>query len=343
MLKKNKEKIIITIGVVITFIFYLTMLLSKETSNLDELWNYNIARNIAKGLIPYKDISLITTPFLPILEAIILRITTNELIVFRMLNALLITSILFITYKIFNNLEIKKITSAVFTSLIIFLLKDEIFLDYNFFIVLISLITTLIELKTLNKESDIKIEITLGVLGGLALCTKQTIGLVICAVIVAIPLIRKAKRGIIHSVYRLIGISIPIIMLAIYLLVTGAFEEFLSYTILAINTFSNSIPYTNLINNNDRIITCLAIVLPIITIMTAMVLMFSKIKIHYMKKKNTNLGKNDKNTEIYNFFYKTELMLFCGFLKKLKFIVVEGLMNPLISSLKFSFVKETFF
>ena len=41
---------------ILIFIFMLSEQLNKYPTNLDELWNYNTARCIKNGLIPYKDI-----------------------------------------------------------------------------------------------------------------------------------------------------------------------------------------------------------------------------------------------------------------------------------------------
>lgn len=267
MINKKREKIIIIIGITVAFVYYLSLLLVKETTNLDELWNYNIARNIAKGLVPYKDVSLITTPLLPIIEAIFLKISVNELIVFRVLNAILITSILFATYKVYTKLGVKKVASAILLLPLICLLKDEIFLDYNFFILLLALIVTVFEIKLIDKKTTLKQNLIIGILGGLAICTKQTIGLIMSIEIIIIPLIMKSpKKEIKNVLYRMLGVSIPVFILTMYLIITGALYDFLSYTVLAINTFSNSIPYSRLLSSNDMEIKLLATIMPIFNI-----------------------------------------------------------------------------
>ena len=87
--------------IIVIFITVLSMIIIKPISNLDELWNYNTARTISEGLIPYKDISMITTPLLPMITAIFLKLIANEVIVSRILAAILWTGILFTIYKIF--------------------------------------------------------------------------------------------------------------------------------------------------------------------------------------------------------------------------------------------------
>ena len=65
-MKKNVRNICIGIVFfIMIFILLLSCQMIKLPNNLDELWNYNTARCIKNGLIPYKDISMITTPLLP--------------------------------------------------------------------------------------------------------------------------------------------------------------------------------------------------------------------------------------------------------------------------------------
>ena len=69
----KKGKIVLNIVIfifllIINFIF----IMSKSINNLDEIWNYNMANQIARGLIPYKDISMVMTPFSQFLMAMFL-------------------------------------------------------------------------------------------------------------------------------------------------------------------------------------------------------------------------------------------------------------------------------
>ena len=92
--------------ILFTFIFFiiLSIIIIKPINDLDEIWNYNTARAISEGLVPYKDISMITTPLLPMITAIFLKIC-NELIISRILVAVLWAGILFTIQKIFKKLH----------------------------------------------------------------------------------------------------------------------------------------------------------------------------------------------------------------------------------------------
>ena len=318
MKKENKIEIGISILLILgLFTFVFSNLIKKPVTNLDELWNYNTARAIMNGLIPYKQISMITTPLLPTIVAIILKITIDELIVFRILNALLATSILFMTYKILNTLTNNRIMSLISTGLITYIYYDYFFLDYNFTVLLIGLIIEYLELKRIahrqnestqkkyieNDKAEEKelaskklinvkrnFNFIIGILAGLAICTKQTLGVFITVEVMLIQLLfvrsrEGIKQYLKNLVWRVIGIAIPCSVFAIFLLVTGSLQEFIGYAVLGIKTFNNSISYTKLFENSDWVIVILSKVMPIFLIMMIIANIFFKIK----KKSNDKI------------------------------------------------------
>lgn len=139
--------------IIFIFIAVLAIIIIKPISNLDELWNYNTARAISEGLIPYKDISMITTPLLPMVTSIFLKLIANEVIVSRILAAMLWTGILFTTYKIFTQLIKEENTSLIFTALIAILCRDIYCIDYNIVVLFIALIILYGELKHIKNNS----------------------------------------------------------------------------------------------------------------------------------------------------------------------------------------------
>ena len=273
--KKHKDNFFVLIAFLLVLIYFLSRIIEKPISNLDELWNYNIAKNIAKGLIPYKDISMITTPLLPIIEALILKATADELIVFRIMNAIQITLIIFFSYKILETLIKNKLYSIILAFLLIFIFKDDIFLDYNFCTLLLSLIMVYLEIKT---DIDSKNRnMIIGIIGGLSFCTKQTIGALICCELVIFQGLKDIKdKKYKNTIERIIGILIPIVLLVAYLLITNSINDFFSYTILSIGTFDNSISYLSLLKLDDKIVSNLAIDMPVFWIATLIYLIIYK-------------------------------------------------------------------
>lgn len=145
--------------IVFIFIVIFSIIAIKPINDLDEIWNYNTARAVAEGLIPYKDISMITTPLLPIITAGFLKLVANEIIISRILAAIIWTGILFTIYKILKNLIKEENTCLIFTALIGILCRNIYCIDYNIATLFIALIILYQELKNINnKEVNYKYE-----------------------------------------------------------------------------------------------------------------------------------------------------------------------------------------
>ena len=97
-MKKYREDILV-------FVFFLittsAIILIRNLNNLDEVWIFNTARNIANGLLPYKDFNLVTTPGLPIFCGIILKIFGTEMLVMRVIAIIINSLVMFMIYKTF--------------------------------------------------------------------------------------------------------------------------------------------------------------------------------------------------------------------------------------------------
>ncbi len=271
-MKKYREDILVFVFFVITTS---AIILTRNLNNLDEVWIFNTARNIANGLLPYKDFNLVTTPGLPIFCGMILKIFGTEMFIMRIMAIITNSFIMFIIYKILKTFKIKKEFSLLISIIIMKLLIESMCIDYNFIILLIALITLYIELKTYKKSNNIfeynlRKEILLGILAGLSITMKQTTG--ICFVIAFIGYKLLAVRNkedlklfLKIAVTRFLVCMLPVIILLIYLLCNNIMNEFIDYAILGIKDFSNSISYLNLLKGKLSI---LAILVPITIIIS---------------------------------------------------------------------------
>ena len=79
----NKEKICNLLLFILIFFVILSIVILKPLDDLDEIWNYNFSRNIANGLVPYRDFNMVITPLLSIISGLILKITFNELLIWE--------------------------------------------------------------------------------------------------------------------------------------------------------------------------------------------------------------------------------------------------------------------
>lgn len=295
----KKEKIKAISKDFILFIFIAVMVFSiiaiNPISNLDEIWNYNTARAIAQNLIPYKDISMITTPLLPMITALFLKLIANEVIVSRVLASVLWGGVLFSIFKILELLIKEENTCLIITALLGLLFRDCYCIDYNILSLMFSLIILYIELKNIDKPhfENNKNDFLIGILAGLTVCTKQSIGAILAIIVVGYKIIfvQNKKEFIEYlktAFKRIIGILIPIILVLIYLIVTNSLQDFINYAVLGISTFSNKIPYAQLMNNDKKEIQILSRIMPFILLIMAVLTIVLQ-----DKKKKENIGNID--------------------------------------------------
>ena len=295
----KKEKIKAISKDFILFIFIAVMVFSiiaiNPISNLDEIWNYNTARAITQNLIPYKDISMITTPLLPMITALFLKLIANEVIVSRVLASVLWGGVLFSIFKILKLLIKEENTCLIITALLGLLFRDCYCIDYNILSLMFSLIILYIELKNIDKPhfENNKNDFLIGILAGLTVCTKQSIGAILAIIVVGYKIIFvQNKREFIEylktAFKRIIGILIPMILVFIYLITTNSLQDFINYAVLGISTFSNKIPYAQLMNNDKKEIQILSRIMPFILLAMAVLTIVLQ-----NKKKKENIGNTD--------------------------------------------------
>ncbi|MEG2283292.1 MAG: hypothetical protein RSB99_01525 [Bacilli bacterium] len=213
----KKERISLILELL--FIFFISLIygLFVYEVTMDEIWLYGFTNNIASGMIPYLDFNLVTTPLYPLLGSFFLRILGSNLISYYIYNSLLMTFIYYIIRKI------NKPSAVITTAFIIIVVMIP---TYNILCFLCLFLIIYLEQKV-NKPDYL-----IGFILGLLLLTKQSIGL-ICLLPSLYLIIKKQADG----KKRLIGFSIPVICLFIYLLINKAFFPFIDYTILGLFDF----------------------------------------------------------------------------------------------------------
>ena len=268
----NKKKII---NILIQFsifalslVLFLVARLTAPATDLDEVWNYNTANAFAMGLIPYKQVSMITTPLLPMINSIFLKIVFNGIITYRVLMGILFALIVLFIYLIIRELSSKKLLSYICAFFIGTLLINKFLLDYNYLFLLISLVIAFLEIRDIKKNENFNFNhnLCVGFLTGLAFLTKQTIGILLIFVMIFEVFIYMKKSGFdlkFNKFIKLIGVRIlgmmvPIIIFLIYLGITGAFNDFINYAIKGVREFSNNVPYYRLFDSNDKVVSIIS-------------------------------------------------------------------------------------
>lgn len=284
-MEKNSvlNKVSVIVFAFVFLVINIVLQVTRPISNLDEIWNYNLANQMLNGLIPYKDISMIITPASSFFMAIGLKLVANSLLVYRVIAGFFITALLIISYKILEKLTKNKLFSLLAVFIIELIFYDFFTYDYNFLIPFLGEIILYLEIKKYFNNKDVKLDFIIGLIAGISICTKHTVGAFIAlAVVVLVLFYKKSNKNekIKAIITRIIGISIPALIMFIYLLINGAFGDFINYAILGVSEFSNSISYGELFSNEKTIIKILAVIMPIFLLLCAIFLLS-------IKKQNT--------------------------------------------------------
>lgn len=290
---------------ILVFITIFSIIIVTPLGDLDELWNYNFAKQIVNGNLPYKDFSIIVTPLASFVSAIFLKLLGNQLIVMRFVAALLFTGIFFSTYKILVKLMKSKKISFIFTSMIGFMFVENFRIDYNFFAVFLILIALNLEMNFIKDYSKVNLvdlkdkkwtNIFIGILVSLAFLSKQSIGVIAIGISLIYPIILITKKEEIKDALKIIGIRIlgiiiPLAVFLIYILANNLLSDFISYAVLGISTFSNAITYKDLLEDQELHIQILGVILPLI-ILFSLIYLISNI-----------IRKKDRNVKFTIFMY----------------------------------------
>ena len=319
----KKEKIFFWIVTVLTigFVFAITFsgIINKPIADLDEIWNFNTAKQIGSGLIPYREISMITTPLTSWVTAIFLNIIGVNILNFRILTAIIISLIALVTMLVCKELTGKKLFAFVTTMILTSMLLISYRLDYNVTTILLALIVLLAELKLKKKYSqEIKGKLPIwanhliiGILSGIAILNKQTLGLFLAFVVIIVPLLfmkKENKKEIFKDIlYRILGMIIPIAIFVIYLLISNSFKDFIDYAILGIKSFDNSVSYKDLVMGSKSEISILTVLVPLIEALTILVILAGR-RSRKAKKKSA-LETEDFNKLQVLFIYSLPMLL----------------------------------
>lgn len=299
----NKKKIINILTqfsiFTLSLAVFLVARLATTATDLDEVWNYNTANAFAMGLIPYKQVSMITTPLLPMINSIFLKVVFNGIMTYRVLMGIVFALIVLFIYLIIKELSNKKLLSYICAFFIGTLLIKKFLIDYNYLFLLISLVIAFLEIRDIKKNENFNFNhnLCVGFLTGLAFLTKQTIGVLLIFVMIFEVFIYMKKSGFdlkFNKFIKLIGVRIfgmmvPIIIFLIYLGVTGAFNDFINYAIKGVREFSNNVPYYRLFDSNDKVVSIISRLFIIVYIPLFITFILESIKNKKLKDELINI------------------------------------------------------
>lgn len=184
------------------------------------MWNYGFSHAIAQGEIPYVDFNIIAGPLYSFVMSLGLKIWDNYLM-FMIEQALLCTLFFALCFKYVGR------RGWLLLPLMAFPFFKTFIGTYNFMAML--LLLYLFYLEDSNKN-----DIYIGVLLGLLIFTKQTIG----GVVLILNLLFLRDKG--RILKRILGVSLVSILFLIYFLWTGSFLEFIDLCFLGLFDFGNN-------------------------------------------------------------------------------------------------------
>lgn len=232
---QNKGKAFLPYFIILVVSFFVLL---KPLGNGDELWNYNFAKNILRGNVPYKDFSIVQTPLSCYVSAIFLGIFGEGLFSFRILTYALFVSISFLMYWLSERLTNNSIVALCGTAVTMSTHFMHFIYNYNYLSTVVLLLIFVLEIRD---KKELKNNLLIGLLVGATLAIKQNTGALIWFANVIIC-VRRGMKYATHKkvyIYRVIMSFIPMAVYSVYLMCVGAFGDFLEYAVSGISTFTH--------------------------------------------------------------------------------------------------------
>ena len=223
-----------------------------QVPNMDEIWNYQFARRILYGQIPYRDFLMLNTPLSAQINALMLYLFSDKLIVMRWVAAFIAGLngvVFFVTLRLIGK---TLVASLLYTSILVLLFLLNPQNNYSWYAVLFLSLALLLEVIRLNRAGDSDkraYDLLIGVFLGLSIMTKQNIGM--AALIAALlfnlfenSLYRREGGASISALFssmllKMVGTSIPIIAEILWLRSNQSLHAFA-------NTFDNISNFTSI-------------------------------------------------------------------------------------------------
>ncbi len=280
----QQEKLLINKREILIMFLFMILSLSPrffyiQLNSMDELWNYQFARRILDGQVPYRDFFILMTPFAIQVNAFFLSLFSDKLIVMRIVGIFLASVngvIIYIITREIGKSQLTALVTVYFFASLVFLYPQN---NYSWYAVLFLSLALLFELKKLNNSgvllSNYVLEFLIGASLGLATISKQNIGifglLASVGFLFCYTFFGNRQQKIVVSLFvknllfKVLGWMVVVGVELIYLWRNNALLSFIDQAFISTASFANeiSIPYSVLVLDSYFLIKVFAIIVPL--------------------------------------------------------------------------------
>src|SRR6266567_3093677 len=274
----NSYKFEFVLVFIVTFFIFIPMFLLYPV-DLDQTWNYQFARRIICGQVPYRDFNIIVTPLSAQLNALLITIFPDEMIVLRWEGALIAALNACIIYIILRKyLNIKLVISLFILTLFVMVVNVWPQNNYSWTSVLFLSLAMLFEYKYSDNIHDSSANIyvfIIGIILGIVTIIKHNIGIagLLCSLVLSIVNFRlySVNRSIsvsqlLQQIWlKLAGWFVIVVIELLYLWQHNALSAFIDFTISGMGSYTNRsyLPYSHLVKDFYNNINAFSVLIPI--------------------------------------------------------------------------------
>lgn len=224
---------------VIFALFILVFFMYNRTFPITEGWYSNYAKLINSGKVPYKDFECLFPPLYMYIIALITKIFGYKIIVLRFIGMLVFLLIGIMAYLIFTQVFsiFPSVVAAILSALYLQSEVAQVYYDYIRFMDLSVYISIFFLIKYIHQylnQNSPKIDYSLffcGLFASIAMQFKQSSGtiylLYIAMFFIVFILLYNKKQKVRQFCTFILGVSIPIILLCLFIFVTNTGKNFI--------------------------------------------------------------------------------------------------------------------
>ena len=206
--------------------FFLCLHFFYSSFQGDLVYNYGFSYAVSRGEVPYRDFNMIIPPFGAFFYTIPLLLFGTNLIFFNMFQSLLLCVLFYILFRLFNKNAYLFIPILCMSIPIPFI--TSLFAGYNFLLLLELVILIYLEKNNSN-------DYLIGLILGISILTKQTVGFCFC--LVSFYYLLKDRKKVLK---RIGGFLIPCFVFLLYLILTKSIYQFFDMCLFGMFDFTSS-------------------------------------------------------------------------------------------------------